>query len=201
MRKKRWIRISLLACLLIAGVFVFLMVRQKETPGTITARDIRDCELYISASSRLRKVKKEDYRDEVAPLVTKVVPLRPVKIQDIHFVPCDSAGSEPFVVFANDNVLYGITFQDGYKQISIDHVNRDNPIVCVSKNEVDEYGDPHLLWLWYCTMSAADYAILYELAVAYTPSRLGGLMEYESLIPSDYELAELYAPEPPIVKD
>ena len=178
MRKKRWIKLSLLACLLIAGVFVFLMVRQKETPGTITARDIRGAKLYVSNYS-CRIVEEEEYRDKVAALVTKVVPLRPFLGQyDARYGPPSDA---PSVLFVTDKFRCKIYFDYWVEQMSDDYPHGDNLVVLVSKSwsGKDKEG-----WSWYCTLPYADYTALWDLAAQY---RRGKLVDSSTPTPVDQD--------------
>ena len=171
MRKKRWIKLSVLACVLIAGAFVLLAVFQKETPGTVTARDLRDCELYInnftcSNKFEMRRVEEEEYRDKIASLVTKVAPFRPRVMDDRE--AGSSSQDEATAVFKHDKVRYTIACFEVTKQTSLDYVHRENPVVIVTKEHLDERGSPHSAWSWYCTMSAADHAALYALLSSYS---------------------------------
>jgi len=161
MRKKQWVWISVLACVLIAGAFVLLAVFQKETPGTITARDIRGAKLYVNNYS-CRIVEEEEYRDKVAALVTKVVPLRPFfAVYDARYGPPSDA---PSVLFVTDKFRCKIYFDYWVEQMSHDYPHGDNLVVLVSKswNGKDKEG-----WSWYCTLSYADYTALYDLAAQY----------------------------------
>ena len=73
---------------------------------------------------------------------------------------------DPHYVFDNGQEQYTVGFFEVEKQLDIGFVHRDKPIVTVSKRMLDRTQSQED-WAWRCTMSAADYAELFETVQTY----------------------------------
>lgn len=168
MKKTIWGRFLLLACAL-----VFLVAcqgdYQAETVGVMSKNDIKDCNLFINNMTcsdihEVRTVVDEGYYDEVVSFLVRMKNFRPVISSDVIL----GKSPETSAIFESEEVRYTICFIDAEKQLSLDYVYREAPIVGIDKAEIDDYGNPHILWSWFCTMSAADYATAYEMIRTYS---------------------------------
>lgn len=145
---------------------------QEETDGVLTEADLKGCNLSInnitcSDIHEVRKVDDVDLIDDIISLLTPTIPFRPILLSDIKPGKADAT-----LFFETEGIQYTIGFGNAEEQLSLDYIHREKPVISVSKREFDDYGLPHTVWKWYCTMSAADYATAFEMVASYSKGEI-----------------------------
>ena len=162
-----WI-IGILACLVgcsgtAADAQTALLSKSDLEGRTLYIHNVTCSEVY-----EMRTVEDSDYVEKIAGLCVAVEQFRPILSSDVIL------GEKPdgIVIFENEEERYTISFSDTKKQLSLDYMYRDEPVVAIENAEFDDYGQPHTIWKWYCTMSAADYATVVEMVRTYTDGEI-----------------------------
>ena len=162
-------------CLLCFFAGILTACAGNNNDAFVEKADFNKCKLFVHNVTcnyiyEMRTVSDSDFEDEIIALATGVMPFRPVISADIIL----GEGSEGYFVFKNDKVSYTFGFFKVDEQLSIDYIYRDTPLITVDKANIDEFGQPHTEWAWYCSLSAADYANLYEAIQTYTGGEIVG---------------------------
>ena len=144
-----------------------------ERTGFLSESDLEGYILYVhnvtcSKVNEVRTVTDSDFLEKITELSITVEQFRPVLSSDMIL------GKEPeeTVIFENKEGRYIISFDDAEKKLSLYYFYRDEPIVSFSKIKFDDYGQPQIMWQWYCTMSAADYATAFEMIRTYSDGEI-----------------------------
>ena len=134
--------------------------------------DLRGKTMYVhnitcSEPYEMRTVDGEESRDfcrEVISLCTKAEKFRPSsELVDMVM----GARQEPYVRFEDEEERYVISFFDTERQLDVGFVHREAPMISVEKATRNAQGNYKTDWAWRCTMTAADYATLYNLLQNY----------------------------------
>ena len=165
-----------LLCLMSAGALVLVLsaiyrqpVKQDDASFLLTEAELGTCEIFVNNITcrdihTVHQVKGE-FCERITTLSAKLVPFRQTVWTELVLGEREDA----FVRFKNDKVQYTISFLDTDKQLAWDYIHRDAPVVAVQKIEFDEeYGNPHIVWGWVCTMTAADFAELFDMVSSYS---------------------------------
>ena len=133
-------------------------------------QDLDGCELYIHNSTcstlfEIRTVDDDDLLNQIVELCLRTEPLRPITFSDVK-----TGANGPLCRLENETCAYTFYCADAAEQLDIGFIHRDKPIICTSKAAIvdhDRYKAYESEWGWYCTMSPADFALLYDLLETY----------------------------------
>ena len=136
--------------------------------GALSKQDLEGCELFVYNVTcpdiyAVRTVSDTDFLKKVIDLSVTAEYFRPVTSVDIKL---GINKYDPHYVFDNGQEQYTVGFFEVEKQLDIGFVHRDKPIVTVSKRMLDRTQSQED-WAWRCTMSAADYAELFDTVQTY----------------------------------
>lgn len=145
---------------------------QKAPPQRdelLSESELLTCELFVNnvtcaKVTELRTVADDTFKETVVSLCTAVTPFRPIISSDIIL----GEQSDAYFVFKNSAAKYTIGFFDVEKQLSLDYIYRDTPMISVETAEIDEMGQPQVTSSWYCSLPAKRFALLYEMIQTYT---------------------------------
>lgn len=168
MKRKTTISILLITFILM----VLSGCQNNDSSHLVSEKDLKNCDVFInnvtcSAVSETRTVNDEAFISELVEICSKVEKFRPVIITD-------SVTGEPdaYIIFENESVKYMFSFSDTEKQLDIDYIHRDEPLLCVDKYSLDKDKNPSLEWGWYCSLSPTDFATLYDMLYKYTDGEI-----------------------------
>ena len=168
-------KIILGLCAISLIIAIILSARQSYDDGSIllSEAELSVCDLLVhnvtcSEIHEVRTVPDAAFRDVIISLIVTTEPFRPTISSDLIM------GKQPdaYFILENEKTKYTVTFFDAEKQLSLDYVFRDAPLISVEKAEIDELGQPQSVWGWYCTFSAAEYAMLYDAIQTYVEGEL-----------------------------
>lgn len=130
----------------------------------ISEADLEDCTMYVhnvtcSEVHEMRTVTDEEFLKKITEASITVEQFRPVISVDIIL----GGKPEAYYVLDNGKTKYTFAFFEVRKQLDIGFVHREKPMITVAKTTVEEKEQ-----IWFCTLSAADYAELYEMVQTYT---------------------------------
>ncbi len=168
MQKKNLTRYLVWAVLLAAALWLFLVgCGRQETQALAlpSASSLAKCELTIHNVTcpelgQARTCADDAVRMRAAELCAAAEPFRPIISTDL-ILGCGSS-SDPSLTFRDGETRYVFTLFDAEAQLDLNSVHRDEPVLAVSAA-----GDN-----WYCILTPAEYAELYELAQTYTGGEL-----------------------------
>lgn len=145
---------------------------QEETGGALTEADLKGCSLSINNITcsdwfKVRKVDDVALIDDIISLLTPTTPFRPIITPDIITEKPDAT-----LFFEAEGICYTICFDNAEEQLSLDYIHREKPVISVSKAKVDSQGRVQGIWGWFCTMSAADYATVFEMVACYSKGEI-----------------------------
>ena len=101
-----------------------------------------------------------EYTEAVAPFCAKVEPFRPYTSVDTEL---GGSQYDPYLVFVKDNKRYEINMVNFQEQLSLDYYFREEPLVLITISHMDPKEDVLIVdWQWFCVMSAANYAELFN---------------------------------------
>ena len=128
------------------------------------------CSLYVHNVTcpdmdSYRTVEDKTYLENVASLCSKAEPYRPVTTHDQLLGGNEKY--EPAAKFVDEEAIYYINFFSSEKQLSIDYIHRDQPLVCISVYEMIGSNTYDCKWSWLCKLTAAEYAELFTLLERY----------------------------------
>ena len=168
--KKLWWSLAAAAVL---AVIVCLAISSSDGVRLPRKWDLRGKDMYVhnvtcNELHEMRTVDAAESRDfcrDVLSLCTKTEKFRPQSsMTDVIL----GGKSEGYIRFEDEKERYTIEFFDVEKQLDVGFVHRETPTVIVAKDVFDENGNVHSEWTWRCTMTAADYATLYNLLQTYS---------------------------------
>lgn len=171
-------RFLFLCIIIITSIFFLSACQDNNTESPLLSKsELKNCDLLIhnvtTDKFEVRTVPDTTFRDEVISLCTKVESFRPIISADIilgEHVEADNYFAH--FILESETEKYTFSFFDANKQLSLDYIHRDSPMIAVSKDEIDENGSPHPVWSWYCKMSPTDYSSLYEMIQTYTAGEI-----------------------------
>ncbi len=139
---------------------------QPETMVSMEDLSGHDVYIYNATCSdifRHRTVEDAGFIDEIAEICARATPFRPGTTSDL--IMADHVS----VCFENETDFYSFSLLTGIiNKINSGSAHRDSPALSVSKDVFDDAGR-RIEEIWcFCTLSAADYAALYELLASYS---------------------------------
>ena len=139
----------------------------------LSESELENCALYIhnvtcSEVYETRTASDTDYLKQIAKLSVTAQQFRPAISTDLVL----GQQLDAYYVFDNGKVRYTFTFFETEKQLDIGFVHRENPIIIVSKATAADGAQFHEDWDWMCTLTAANYAALYESIQTYTDGEI-----------------------------
>lgn len=173
MKKKMISLIIALIILFASSVLLIILAvlsgcHKNDSLYLLQKKDINDCDIYINnitceKINETRSVKDEEFSKKIATMCTKAKKYRPVITSDYIIGEPDA-----YIIFEKESVRYMISFFDVEKQLNLDYIYRNEPLINVDRYSLDQENNPSLDWGWYCTLSACDFATLYEMVFTYT---------------------------------
>ncbi len=172
--KKQKLLAAGIAVLTIANIAIVLGCRfggpaQPET--MVSTDDLSGHDVYIYNATcpdvfRHRTVEDADFIGEIAEICARATPFRPGTTSDM-ILGIDI--THVHVKFENETDVYLFSLLTGIiNKINSGSAHRDSPALSVSKDVFDDAGR-RIEEIWcFCTLSAADYAALYELLASYS---------------------------------
>ena len=157
---------KLLKLLELSAFFILILLsacqNSAESRVLWSEADIRVCELLVhnitcSKPYEMRRVDDDAFKEKVILLCAELTPYRPLISSDV-ILGADNA----FLTFVGDSKKYTISFVEAEEQLSISYIHRDIPLVAAAIEEFDEFGQPHVVAQWFCSMATTDFAMLYD---------------------------------------
>ncbi len=71
----------------------------------------------------------------------------------------------PALIFETDDCRYHVSLLDVEKQLSLDYIYRDKPVILVEKEAIAKEATEE--WTWYCTLTADKYTTLLNMIDTY----------------------------------
>ncbi len=140
------------------AVLLFCCFGGPSEPETmVSVKDLSGHDAYVYNVTcppdklKHRTVEDAGFIDEIAEMCARATPFRPVTEVDL-----------PLGTERNGAIEYRFAFFDMEKQLDLESVHRDSPVINVSKSTFDDAGQAQKEWDWFCILPAADYAALYE---------------------------------------
>ena len=161
---------SLLTELIVGLVFLggFLAFTGIERTDFLSEKALAGSELYIhnvtcSEIYEMRTVEDATYLKKIVELSVTAIQFRPVISVDLIL----GAMPDAYYVFDTGAVKYTFEFFDVDKQLDIGYVHREDPLIAVAKSVISDTAQDSDEWAWFCRLSAANYAELYEMIQTY----------------------------------
>ena len=166
--KKTWAFIAVSAVVFAICCYHYSALKRDSL---LHKQDLDGCELYIHNSTcstlfEIRTVDDDDLLNQIVELCLRTEPFRPSTLSDMK-----AGASGPLCRLENETCAYTFSCIDAVDQLDIGYIHRDKPIICTSKAAIvdhDRYKAYESEWGWFCTMSPADFALLYDLLETYT---------------------------------
>ena len=171
--KKSWLlTLGGLAVGFSIGLVVCAVFHATAQTKLFTKKDLQQCTLHVHSmcSSNIDKkymVKDPEYQEKIMNLSTTIEPFRPF-VHIIDFVVGTSYNA-PYYIFINEKEKYTFAFFDIEEQTDYSFIHRENPMIYVAKDVMDEDGEWQEGWQWWCTMSAENYSELLLSTSLYKP--------------------------------
>lgn len=166
--KKQKLLAAGIAVLTIANIAALLFCcfgGPSEPETMVSVKDLSGHDVYVYNVTcppdklKHRTVEDAGFIDEIAEMCARATPFRPVTEVDL---PLGTERHAVHVIFENGAIEYRFAFFDMEKQLDLESVHRDSPVINVSKSTFDDAGQAQKEWDWFCILPAADYAALYE---------------------------------------
>lgn len=144
-----------------------------ETDELWSETELLTCDLFVNNVTcgeifEMRTVADDTFKGTVVSLFTEAAPFRPIISSDIIL----GEQGDAYFVLRNSTAKYTIGFFDVEKQLSLDYVYRDAPMISVETAEIDEMGQTQVISRWYCSLPAKSFALLYEMVQTYTAGEI-----------------------------
>ncbi len=170
--KKQKLPAAGIAVLTIANIAIVLFCcfgGPSEPETMVSVKDLSGHDVYVYNVTcppdklKHRTVEDAGFIDEIAEICARATPFRPGTTSDLIMTDHVS------VCFENETDFYSFSLLTGIiNKINSGSAHRDSPALSVSKDVFDDAGR-RIEEIWcFCTLSAADYAALYELLASYS---------------------------------
>lgn len=145
----------------------------NEQANFLSEADLEGCTMYVhnvtcSEVNEIRTVMDLEFLEKIMEASITVEQFRPVISVDVIL----GEKPEAYYVLDNGKTKYTFSFFEVQKQLDIGFVHREKPMITVAKTVADETTQNSDEWVWFCTLSAADYAELYEMIQTYTDGEI-----------------------------
>ena len=164
---------SVLLCLVLIMTLLFSSCGGKETePGKSKlwqSPSLSSCELWVhnvtvmKDRNQYRTVEDETIRKKVIQICEKAEPFRPITSADETLKEDKFYRYEPVALLENGKERIVVFFTLSEQQLSPEFLYRDQPLVGVIVEPIGKTASEK----WFCSLPAADYAMLYELLYTY----------------------------------
>ena len=163
--KKRLLIVLIVGLVCLAGC----TEEGNDRSGFLLEEDLEGSKLYVhnvtcSKIYEMRTVEDSAFQEKIAETSVAAEQFRPVISTDIIL----GERPEAYYVFDVGEVKYTFSFFDVKKQLDIGFVHRETPMIAVAKTVVEDTTQNNEEWVWFCSLSAANYAELYEMIQRYT---------------------------------
>lgn len=162
----------ILAVLLFIALAVTACAGKETEPGKTNiwqSPSLSSCEIWIhnvtvmKDRNQYRTVADEAIRKTVIQICEKAEPFRPITSADETLKEDKFYRYEPVALLENGKERIFIFFTLSDQQLSPDFLYRDQPLVGVIVEPIGKTASEK----WFCSLPAADYAMLYELLYTY----------------------------------
>ncbi|MEA4920301.1 MAG: hypothetical protein VB078_05240 [Clostridiaceae bacterium] len=169
-----FLQLSVICAVILGGILLLAACKSDNGKNELWSEsELNTCELLVHNVTcpkvyEMRTVVEETFKSNVISLCTKATPFRPIISSDIVL----GEQSDAYFTFTNNKIKYTVSFFDAEKQLSLDYIYRDSPMVSIEKAEIDELGQPQSTWKWFCSLPTEDFAMLYEAIQTYTAGEI-----------------------------
>lgn len=144
-----------------------------EQSGFLTKADLEGCTMYVhnvtcSEINEMRTVTDLEFLEKIVETSITAEQFRPVTSADVIL----GGKSDAYYVLDNGKAKYTFSFFEVEKQLDIGFAYREKPIITVAKTVTEETAQDSDEWVWFCTLSAADYAELFETIQRYSDGEI-----------------------------
>ncbi len=137
----------------------------------ISKKELDQAELYIynrscSEMHESRVVDNVEYYNEILHLCSKVKKFRP--ISSLEIMAGETSDTVIYIYTDSHRYAFSFSWDKVKKQISMDYLHRDQPLLGVMKTPIISSGTYGRNSSWYGYLSPEEYITLYDLAAKYT---------------------------------
>ena len=166
--KKRLFIILLLACLIGLGIYVTVAVHRSER--ILSKADLSGCTVYLHNLNCENFPEYEVYtvtdKAVVEDLIKNCVYAKKFRpFSTIREMILGNPENTPALIFEGDECRYHISLLDVEKQLSLDYIYRDKPVILIGKEAIAKGATEE--WTWYCTLSADKFGTLLNMIDRY----------------------------------